>query len=88
MDHEIFKTLLNRVVSLSIALEQERAGRISADIKASERRLDVAEVFNLMAHMAGNRKIDAIRAYRSVTGAGLVDSKTAVESVMNRGQTL
>lgn len=84
MDHEIFETLLNRVVSLSVALEGERQARIDAEHKASAQRLDVVDVYTLMSCMASARKIEAIKAYRTLTGASLVDAKNAVESVMDR----
>ena len=39
-----------------------------------------ADIDNLMALMAeGNRKIEAIKAYRTLTGAGLKEGKDAVE---------
>ena len=46
-------------------------------------KADVADVVNyLFAAMAGGRKIEAIKAFRSLTGEGLKVSKDAVESVM------
>lgn len=81
---EIYENLLNRVIALSLALEGERAARITAEHKASERSVNVADVYNLMACMAGDKKIEAIKAYRTLTGQGLLESKNAIEGVMNR----
>lgn len=85
---EIYENLLNRVITLSLALEGERTARITAEHKVSERPVNVGEVFTLMSSMASSRKIDAIKAYRNLTGAGLKESKDAVESVMDRDRTL
>mgnify|MGYP001605842304 CR=1 FL=1 len=37
---------------------------------------------DLIHFMTTDRKIEAIKAYRQLTGASLVDSKNAIESVM------
>lgn len=39
---------------------------------------------NLLDALAGRRKIDAIKYFRSLTGDSLLGAKDAVESVMNR----
>lgn len=39
----------------------------------------VESVDRLLSHMAAGRKIEAIKEYRIMTGAGLKDSKDAVE---------
>lgn len=38
----------------------------------------------LFAAMESNRKIEAIKAYRTLTGEGLKESKDAVETVMSK----
>ncbi len=48
-----------------------------------------SDVDQLMALMAeGTRKIEAIKAYRVLTGAGLKESKDAVERYWQRANTL
>jgi ribosomal protein L7/L12 len=37
-----------------------------------------------MTYMSDDKKIEAIKAYRTLTGAGLLEAKNAVEAVMNR----
>lgn len=43
-----------------------------------------ASVVALMEAMAGDKKIEAIKQYRSLTGDGLLPAKTAVENIMDR----
>lgn len=92
MDYEIFDNMLNRIVTLSIDVDRARTERDSAERKASaivaDCRIEVADVFNLMSSMAGGRTIEAIKAYRTLTGAGLKEAKDAVESVMDREREL
>lgn len=42
-------------------------------------RVLCVEVDNLLRAMKDNKKIEAIKAYRTLTGAGLKESKDAVE---------
>lgn len=44
----------------------------------------VGEVRSLIEYMASDRKIEAIKMYRNLTGDGLVESKKAIESVINK----
>jgi ribosomal protein L7/L12 len=81
---EIYENLLNRVIALSLALDSERTARITAESKASERSVNVGDVYTLMSAMASDRTFDAIKAYRNLTGMGLKESKDAVEAVMQR----
>lgn len=46
------------------------------------------DVFDLMSGMFLNRKINAIKAYRVLTGEGLKESKDAVEAIMHRMSAL
>jgi ribosomal protein L7/L12 len=88
MKYDIFENMLNRIVALSLELERTKALAIENANRAvslsSEKRMEVADVFTLVSAMSGDRKIDAIRAYRDLTGAGLKDAKDAVESVMHQ----
>ena len=43
-----------------------------------------ADLQPLFAAMATQRKIDAIKAYRTLTGEGLKESKDAVEMIMSK----
>lgn len=45
------------------------------------------DVIELMENMASGRKISAIKSYRSLTGHGLLESKLAVERVMDKPAT-
>jgi ribosomal protein L7/L12 len=42
-------------------------------------RADPGSVNEVLSAMYGGRKIEAIKAYRNLTGASLVDSKNAIE---------
>ena len=42
------------------------------------------DVISLMENMGADRKIEAIKAYRALTGHGLKESKDAVERIMDR----
>jgi ribosomal protein L7/L12 len=58
--------------------------QLSALINTDEvKLLQVDQVHVLMNSMADGRKIDAIKAHRSLTGDGLKESKDAVDAVMN-----
>jgi ribosomal protein L7/L12 len=87
---EIFDKLLNRAISAEVAVVQERARANAAieraDNLAKERCgvISVQHVHDLMHHMANGRKIEAIKAHRTMTGFGLKESKDAVDSVMDR----
>lgn len=49
------------------------------------KKIDVQRhVSDLFGFMLTDRKIDAIRSYRTLTGQGLKESKDAVESIMSR----
>jgi ribosomal protein L7/L12 len=49
------------------------------------KKIDVQRlVFDLFGFMLTERKIEAIKAYRTLTGMGLKESKDAIESVMGR----
>ncbi len=74
MDDAIFDNLMNRIIGLSINLERERVAR----------QVNVAEVYNLMGHMASDHIIEAIKSYRTLTGQGLKESKDAIERVIRR----
>lgn len=74
--------------AVEIATERARADEAvkrAADL-ANERvnTINVQDVHDLMRFMARGQKIDAIKAYRAITGFKLVESKDAVEAVMDR----
>lgn len=87
---EIFDRLLNRAISAEVAAAQERA-RANAVIQRADELtkercgvISVQHVHDLMNAMAQGRKIEAIKAHRTMTGFGLKESKDVVESVMDR----
>lgn len=86
---EIFDDLLARVVQLSIDVANERDKRLTAERRLAEVAntqppVDARQVHELLGFMVNDRKIDAIRTHRALTGYGLKESKDAVERVMNR----
>lgn len=46
------------------------------------------ELISMFKHMTQGRKIEAIKVFRALTGAGLKESKDAVEIVTDRLKTL
>jgi ribosomal protein L7/L12 len=83
---DVYENLLNRVIALSVALDNEQTKIAHVQHKLNESRVDSSEVSRLMLHMANNKKIDAINSFRHLTGMGLKESKDVVESVMDRGK--
>lgn len=84
---EFFTHLLDRVVEISVAFERERKMRLEAETRLAQSaspQIDPRHVHDLIKFMATDRKIEAIKAHRALTGCGLKDSKDAVETVMNR----
>lgn len=89
--HEAFSIVLDRLQEATQQLERERVAR--AEIETEVRRLqsEVAGIGNrpspqhvvdLIRAMADDRKIEAIKAFRTLTGYPLKESKDAIESVM------
>lgn len=76
--------MLNRIVTLSLALENERRERQVAESKVATQQWGnpEEEVIRLIRYMAEDRKIEAIKSFRTLTGHGLKESKDAVETVM------
>jgi ribosomal protein L7/L12 len=46
-----------------------------------------ADLTETRRHLVAGRKIDAIKAYRAATGAGLAEAKAAVENLEVAGRT-
>lgn len=70
---------LNRIEASLMRLHD----RAEAPREVGLDRREVADlVQNLLLHMEHDRKIDALRAHRELTGWGLKDSKDAVEHHM------
>jgi ribosomal protein L7/L12 len=42
------------------------------------------DAIELVSFLAADKKIEAIRAYRALTGSGLLESKNAIEGVTSR----
>lgn len=86
-----FETMLNRIVSLSIALEGERSARIIAENKVYH--IVQAQLTDLRATAADqaerHRRADEVEARldEPLTGCNLRESKNAVESVMNASRS-
>ena len=53
------------------------------DMVGASSTMNAGSVRELFQAMAQGRKIEAIRAYRNLTGDGLKDAKDAVEAVFN-----
>lgn len=78
---EIFLELVGLVQTLTRDLALEEMRRVKTEQKFdAPKPIDTRDIHNLMKAVAGNRKIEAIKAYRSLTGFGLVQSKDAVEA--------
>lgn len=69
-------------------MEQMLTQLIDAHPGLDENKIHKADVsravVDLFGHMLCERKIEAIRNYRALTGYGLKESKDAVEAVMSR----
>lgn len=83
--------LLDKIVTLSMQLANERSARVAAEARANTlesktvpQPVDASEVIALIKHMALDRKIEAIKSYRALTGFGLKESKDAIETVTGR----
>ena len=84
---EVFDELLNRVVQLSIDVEHERDMRRTAErrlVEAATPQIDPRLVHEMIGAIVADRKIEAIKAHRALTGYGLKESKEAIERVTNR----
>lgn len=86
---EIVTYLLDRVVRHSIDLDRSDAERrellFEKETRVGARPLDPeGDAIVLIRAMASEQKIEAIKAYRSLTGHGLKESKDAIETVMNK----
>lgn len=57
---------------------------VSLSAKWPAKELVARETVDLIYYIATGKKIDAIKSYRALTGHGLAESKTAIESVMNK----
>ncbi|MEO0807351.1 MAG: ribosomal protein L7/L12 [Cyanobacteria bacterium J06643_4] len=92
----LYLGLLTLVVSVTMLGFSSRVGRLESKISRVERGLTLLmenanlEMPSLLSErvkqIAKNpkRKIEAIRAYREETGAGLKEAKEAVEEFMSR----
>lgn len=83
---EFFTHLVERIVQLSIDLERERGLRHTAEkaITNINPSVDPRYVNDMLNYMVTDRKIEAIKMHRTLTGFGLKESKDAIETVMNR----
>lgn len=83
---EAFETVLRRAISASAEAGRERALREDAERKlaalvnaAAINQESMAWLSTLLANIGGGSKIEAIRAYRALTGMPLKESKDEVE---------
>lgn len=60
-------------------LSESEIGSLLGFVKAVSNSYSNAELETLMDAMKNSRKIDAIKSYRAMTGAPLIDAKNAVE---------
>lgn len=81
---DVLRCLLSRLEKQAEELGEERAHRVLAEQRANNQAIQRSDVVTLMEAMASNRKIDAIKQYRQMTGDMLKESKDAVERVMDR----
>jgi ribosomal protein L7/L12 len=86
---EAFTLLVDRVEDLSGRLAVLRAECTElrdhlTEINAKGPMPSPNDVIDLLRAMADGRKIEAIKAYRTLTGYGLKESKDAVEAVMSQ----
>jgi ribosomal protein L7/L12 len=86
-----FGALISYVTKLTDrALDRFEVGNLEAFVKESNEQsaynpnsVVVTNVNYLLDSLANNKKIDAIKAYRALTGSPLKDSKEIIEKVYN-----
>lgn len=72
---------LDRIELMLVKLADAHPGMDANLVHKSDVQRQVVELFS---HMLCQRKIEAIRQYRALTGYGIKESKDAVEAVMSR----
>ena len=87
---QVFQIMLGRLECeiRANAVSRENYANLLAEYErlrnAKTKPVNADMIYALMQSMSGGKKIDAIKAYRSLTDAGLKESKDIVESVMDR----
>jgi ribosomal protein L7/L12 len=72
---------LDRIEGMLAQLVNAHPGMDTNLVHKSDVQRQVVEMFS---HMLCERKIEAIRQYRALTGYGIKESKDAIEAVMSR----
>lgn len=83
-DADTIRIMLSRIEELSTLVDMERRWRLDAErefdsLKSHQQFVPAAMVDDLLSALCGRQMIPAIKAYRALTGAGLKESKDAVE---------
>lgn len=84
MDHIKFGVLISYLTSLRTndnydSYTVERIAKLVGDCQQEPNRASQIDTNELLRQVALNDKIPAIKAYRALTGASLLDAKNAVE---------
>lgn len=80
--YDILHKLLDRLEAQGAELGREAEKRIRAEQQVERTQVSASDVVALMEALATDRKIDAIKLHRQLTGYGLKESKDAVERVI------
>lgn len=95
-DLDTISIILDRLQKATAALEREsiRRSECLAALAAAEDKLAAVvsapkseDVFSLLSALRDNRKIEAIKHLRTLTGLGLKESKDEIEAVYDRLRT-